>query len=201
MLNGIPQGTVLGTLLFVVYINDILDNVESEDPKIYRAITSKEDAQSLQSDLNALEEWSDEWLLRFHLDRYQVLTLGKFENIIHAERHNICNKELEHMFEEKDLGVIIDSEPSFSEHISSKVGIANAIVGLDRRSFSFMNGTSFKKLYTAFVRPHLEYAQTVWSPHLRKHINVQIRATKLVDGLGTLEYSDRLKLEPNNTCI
>ena len=68
------------------------------------------------------------------------------------------------MFEGKDLGVIIDSELSFSEHNSSKVRIANAIVGLIRRSFSFLDGTSFKKLYTTFVRP-LEYAQSVWSPH------------------------------------
>ena len=148
-------------MLFVLYINDILDNVESEgllfadDTKIYRAITSKEDAQSLQSDLNTLEEWSDEWLLRFHPDKCHVLTLGKFENIMHTERYKICNKELEHMFEEKDLGVIIDSELSFSKHIASKVRTANAIVGLIRRSFSFLDGTSFKKLYTAFVRPHL----------------------------------------------
>ena len=91
----------------------------------------------------------------------------------------------------------VSSELSFSEHIYSKVRIANAIVGLIRRSFSFLDGTSFKKLYNNFVRPHLEYAQSVWSPHLRKHINmlenVQIWATKLVDGLGTLEYSNRRK--------
>ena len=62
------------------------------------------------------------------------------------------------MFKESDLDVIIDSEISFSEHNSSKVRIDNAIVGLIRRSFSFLDGTSFKKLYTAFVRTHLEYA-------------------------------------------
>ena len=68
---------------------------------------------------------------------------------MHTERYKICNKELEHMFEEKDMGVIIDSEFSFSEHIASKVRIANAIVSLIRRSFSFLDGTSFKKLHTA----------------------------------------------------
>ena len=58
-----------------------------------------------------------------------------------AERYTICNNELDHMFEEKDLGAIIDSELSSSEHISSKVRTANAIVGLVRRSFSFLDGT------------------------------------------------------------
>ena len=66
-----------------------------------------------------------------------------------------------------------------------------------RRSFSYLDPKSFKKLFCAFVRPHLEYAQSVWAPHLQKHINaienVQIRATKLVDGLKNLEYEERLK--------
>ena len=70
-------------------------------------------------------------------------------------------------------------------------------MGVIRRSFSFLSCNLFKKLYVTFVRPHLEYAQVVWAPHLIKYINmienVQIRATKLVDGLRELEYSDRLK--------
>ena len=100
------------------------------------------------------------------------------------------------MLEEKDLRVIIDMELTYEEHMSTKRKKANGIMGLIRRTFSFLDIETFKKLYTSFVRPHLEYAQPVWSPHLRKHIkmieNVQIRATKLVDGLKNLEYADRL---------
>ena len=81
--------------------------------------------------------------------------------------------------------------------MSGKVRKANAIVGLIRRSFSFLDCKLFKKLYTTFVRPLLEYAQSVWAPHLKKYINmlenVQIRATKLVDGLGSLDYPERLR--------
>ena len=66
-----------------------------------------------------------------------------------------------------------------------------------RRSFSYLDPMSFKKLFCAFVRPHLEYGQSVWAPHLQKNINaiekVQIRATKLVDGLKNLEYEERLR--------
>ena len=136
-------------------------------------------------------------VIEFPPGKCHVLTLGRFENIRYTERYRICQKELEHVFEEKDLGVIMDSELNFTEHISSKIRIANAMVGLIRRSFSYLDCQSFKKMYTAVVRPHLEYAQAVWSPNSRKYINmlenVQIRATKLVDELGKMEYPERLK--------
>ena len=90
-----------------------------------------------------------------------------------------------------------ESDLKFDEHISAKVRKANAIVGLIRRTFSFLNCRMFKKLYTTIVRPHLEYAQAVWSPRLKKNINilenVQIRATKIVDGVVYLDYPERLK--------
>ena len=203
VISGIPQGTVLGPVLFVIYINDLLDNIKSDglmfadDTKIFRHITSREDDLAFQSDIKLLEHWSDKWQLQFHPDKCHVLTLGKLENIRHAHRYVICNNEMEHVFEEKDLGVTIDYGLKFEEHISKKVQVANSIVGLIRRSFSFLNCETFKRLYTAFVRPHLEYAQSVWAPHLVKNVttveNVQIRATKLVDGLSTLEYAERLK--------
>ena len=102
-----------------------------------------------------------------------------------------------HTLIEKDLGVKDDSALRFEEHISEKVKKANTMVGLIRRSFSFLDCELFIKLYTTFVRPHLEYAQSVWPPHLLKQINilenVQIRATKLVDGLQHLDYPKRLK--------
>ena len=97
----------------------------------------------------------------------------------------------------KNLGVHIDAELNFEEHMSTKIIKANSIVGLIRRSFSYLDNKLFKRLYTTFVRPHLEYAQAVWSPHLIKHINmienVQKRATKLVDGLHGLDYPKRMK--------
>ena len=105
---------------------------------------------------------------------------------------------MEHVFEEKDLGVIVDSDVTFEEHISSKIRTANAIVGLIRRSFSYLDCKSFVKMYTSFVRPHIEYGQSVWAPYLIKYINllenVQIRATKIVDGISKLDYTERLEI-------
>ena len=68
------------------------------------------------------------------------------------------------MFEEKDLGVTIDHELTFDEHIHLKVKKANAMMGLIRRSFSFLDKDLFRMLFTSFVRPHLEYAQATWAP-------------------------------------
>ena len=123
--------------------------------------------------------------------------MGKLFNIKHAHPYTLNNEQLEHVFSEKDLGVIIDSELSFEEHLSEKIMKANKIVGLIRRSFSFLSPGSFLKLYMSLVRPNLEYAQVVWSPKLRKYVhmleNVQRRATRLIDGYRNLTYEERLR--------
>ena len=136
--------------MFVVYINDLPEAVTSEallfadDTKLYRQITSREDAHILQCGLDSLRDWSEKWLLKFNLDKCHVLTLGKFDNTMYTHRYNMYGDELEHVFEEKDLGVTIDSEQRFEEHISEKVKKANTIVGLIRRSFSFLDCQLFK---------------------------------------------------------
>ena len=124
VLSGIPQGSVVGPLLFVIYINDLPEAVTSDallfadDTKLYRQITSREDAHILQCDLDSLRDWSEKGLLMFNLDKCHVLTLGKFENTMYTHRYNMYGNELEHVFEEKDLGVTRDNELRFEEHIS-----------------------------------------------------------------------------------
>ena len=203
VVSGVPQGTVLGPILFIIYINDILDGVNSDgvlyadDTKLFRCILTKEDAYKLQKDINILESWAKTWLMNFHPGKCHVLTLGKFEAIQLAYRYEVCGQEIEHVSVEKDLGVHVDEELTFAEHICSKVRIANALVRLIRRSFSYLDAITLKTLFTALVRPHLEYAESVWSPHLMNYIDmiekVQDRATKLINGFRELEYAERLK--------
>ena len=115
VLSGIHQGSVLGPILFVIYINDILESTKSDgllfadDTKILKHIMSREDALSLQANIDELEKWSNTWLLKFNPDKCHVLTLWKFENIKYTHRYRIYGNELEHVFEEKDLGVKIDA--------------------------------------------------------------------------------------------
>ena len=91
-------------------------------------------------------------------------------------------KRLESVDSEKDLGVIIDKSLSFGEHISSKISIANRNLGLIFRTFTYMDKDMFLNLFKSLVRPHLEYATSVWTPQFKKDMiaieNVQRRATR-----------------------
>ena len=96
VISGIPQGSVLGPLLFVLYINDLPEVVNSnillfaDDTKIFHQVNSREDALSIQKDINALEQWSYKWLLKFNTEKCHVLTLGKLHKIQHTHIVTPC---------------------------------------------------------------------------------------------------------------
>ena len=128
VISGIPQGSVLGPLLFLIYINDLPEVVRSDallfadDTKIFRQVCSQNDALLLQADIDSLTRWSNKWLLKFNTDKCYVLSLGRFDNIRYTHRYSLYGEELEHVFDEKDFGVIVDMELSFEDHISAKIG-------------------------------------------------------------------------------
>ena len=104
---------------------------------------------------------------------------------------------LEKVQQEKDLGVITEQHLTFEEHLTTKTNKANQMMVLIRRSFHHLNIETFRWLYQALVRPHMEYAQAAWSPMRKKDIitleNVQRRATKLIPGFRDLPYHERLR--------
>ncbi len=199
--SGIPQGSVLGPLLFVLFINDLPETVMSDvylfadDTKIFRKIKSEEDREGLQRDLKTLEEWSNTWLLRFHPDKCKHMHIGSKN--IGDKTYRLLGHNLEAIDEEKDLGIIIDSKLDFDTHICEKVKKANQMFGLLRRTFEHMDSEVFLPLYKTMVRTHLEYGNAVWHPNKIKHIeqleNVQRRATKQLPGMSNLSYPERLK--------
>lgn len=203
--SGIPQGSVLGPICFVLYINDLptsfSNNSEvflfADDTKIFRQIMCKDDCELLQTDIYDMKKWSDTWMLKFHPDKCKVMRIGRSKVDQYDYKMDSSYKPMSKSTEEKDIGVVIDNKLTFQKHINEKVNKANSIVGIIRRTFEYLDNKMFCTLFKALVRPHIEYANPVWSPHLKKNIemieNVQRRATKQVPGLSDLSYEERLK--------
>ena len=166
--SGIPQGSVLGPVLFVIYINDLPDSVMSEialyadDTKLSKEIQSDSDVIVVQDDLFILQDWSDDWLLLFHPDKCIVIriclpwkcNIDKPEYFMRKSDGSIVKLEVSSC--EKDIGVYIDEHLTFKTHIVTKVNKANSVMGIIRRSFTFLDEEMFVLLFRALVRPILE---------------------------------------------
>ncbi|XP_076464018.1 uncharacterized protein LOC143296118 [Babylonia areolata] len=209
--SGIPQGSVLGPILFVIYTNDLPKHVQNtvklfaDDTKIYAASDNQESTASLQQDLGSLQKWSNDWLLKFHPQKCKVMKIGtrKSKALYHmkhvdAETGTIREIPLAESEVEADLGVQIDNYLKFKkQHVDSVTARANSVIGIIRRTFEFLDCKLFIQLYKTIETPILEYAQTVRQPRhktLCKQLeDVQRRATKLISSISELPYSERLE--------
>ena len=197
--SGIPQGSVMGPLLFVVFINDMPDMIDSmcllfaDDAKVYREIASQEDKEILQRDLDKLTEWSVTWQLPFNVDKCKSLHIGT-KNEHHI--YNMGEKCLEQVKQEKDLGIVIDDELKFHKQTAAAIKKANGVLGVIKKSFALLDETTLPMLYKTLVRPHLEYGNVIWGPFYKEDIKaiekVQRRATKMVPALKDMSYNQRL---------
>jgi hypothetical protein len=205
--SGVPQGSVLGPVLFIAFINDLPEAVSSvcsmyaDDTKVYNTVRNTSQQLQLQDDLDSLVDWADKWQLRFNADKCKVIHLGKNnEQQDYSMRRHGCNDRvmMSKSTMEKDLGVNVDNELKFSKHIEAQVNKANKRLGLIRRSYEYIDAEAMKLLFVAVVRPNLEFGNAVWSPKLEKDKNlvesVQRRATRIIPGLKGKPYEERLKI-------
>ena len=184
VLSGIPQGSVLGPLLFVIFINDLPDVncglcntlLFADDAKLYKYISGIGDATILSGCCENFSAWSKYWLMSLNVDKCKVLTITNKQsaNIIDF-KYCITSSlgipvELEHIKDCKDLGVIFDTSLSFGNHIQEKTNTAFKMLGLIKQNVKDLDFASFILLYKTLVRSHLEYAVSVWNPYLKSFI-------------------------------
>ena len=194
-----PQGSVLGPILFLIYINDLDENVKckiskfADDTKIANRVISLSQHQELQNDLNTLGEWAVDSQMFFNVDKCKVLHIGN-RNV--QANYMMNGKQLAKVEQEKDLGVVISSDLKPSKQCSEVVKTANKLIGFIGRSFESRTEEIILNLYNALVRPHLEYCVQCWSPYYKKDIDklegVQRRMTKLIPRLRNKPYEERL---------
>jgi hypothetical protein len=204
--SGVPQGSILGPMLFVVFISDLPDSITNkttaalyaDDTKLYRSIVSAADCGDQQQALNNLDIWSSVSNLKFNASKCRVLTVaGRRSPILHT--YQLGSKELLRVGQEEDLGVTLTGNLSWDTHINVIVAKSNKLLGLLRRTCPLLAYVRVRRtLYLSLVKSQVSYATEVWSPvsiHLKSEVvEIRRRATAwiLKSEQGGIPYQQRL---------
>ena len=187
--SGVPQGSVIGPILFLVYINDLPIGLKSnvrlfaDDTIVYLTISNEEDGRILQSDLDKLAKWEDKWQMQFHPQKCNVIQISKKARPIRTSYH-LHGHTLEEVDSTKYLGVTIQNTFSWNDHITSVCKKANGTIGFLKRNLQIHQQHIKANAYKTLVRPQLEYAAQVWDPYTsankQKLERIQRRAARYV---------------------
>ena len=190
--SGVPQGSILGPLLFVLFINDLCDVLSpgtsvymyADDTKIWRQIDSEIDQKTLQFDIDRLYEWSLRNKIKFHPDKCKAIRVS-LKHKPYNFMYNMNNHDLETVINERDLGVIVSSNLKWNKHQNSILTKARQKLGLLKRTCSFSKNLLHRKiLYLSIVRSQFEHCSQVWRPiktvQMKKFESVQKRGIKWV---------------------
>ena len=180
VLSGVPQGSILGPILFVLFINDLpigLNNetklmLYADDTKIWRAIKSSDDYFSLQKDIDCLNDWALRNKMHFHPSKCKVLSIpGKKSNLGFLSvpflryQYLLSQTPLDYTDSEKDLGVIVTDSFCFENHLCKLLSKANQQFGLTKRTCSFVKDIRRRRsLYLALIRSQFEHCSQIWRP-------------------------------------
>ena len=197
--SGVPQGSVLGPELFKIYISDLPQTLTcacllyADDLKLWAEVSTMDSVDLVQSYLDSLSKWSQDWMLPINYEKCKVLSVGGRDPI---GVYHINGHLLPAVNSEKDLGVIISSDFKTDLDSSKRVTSANRLWWAIRRSFSIWSPKLFNVLSTAYIRPILEYGQPAVYPLTVQEVNalenVQRRGSRAIRGYRGMTYPERL---------
>ena len=184
--SGVPQGTVLGPVLFLCHINDLPECVKSQvrlfadDCLLYRKINSQEDHNILQNDLAAADKWATDWGMRFNAKKCYVMSIRPKS----THFYQLSNEILKQVAQNPYLGVQIANDLKWANHIQNISGKASSTLGLLKRNLKHCPEISKRLAYISLVRSTLEYGATIWDPYYVKDIiqleRIQRRAVRFI---------------------
>lgn len=183
--SGVPQGSILGPLLFILFVNDIpslLKNLclfYADDLKIFKAIRSFEDCLNLNESLKILSNWCSKWDLQLNVTKCYHMSIFRNRHKSVNFTYTINSQPLNEVFQISDLGVLYTSSFSFNLHIHQIISKSFRMLGFIRRnSTSFTNMKTLLLLYKQLILPILDYCSPVWSPYTKNHVNALERVQR-----------------------
>lgn len=207
IISGVIQGSCLGPLLFLIYINDLPEifdqsltvKLYADDVKIYSVIGSCADCNNFQMNLTKLFSWSALWQLSISYSKCSIVHVAAprwFAANEYRLTYELGNNTLRNQVSVKDLGITIDQSLKFSEHITNICKAAHSRANLIVRCFASGDRASMLKAFKVYVRPIVEYNSSIWSPTLMKYIDmierVQRKFTKRLPGMKNKTYFQRM---------
>lgn len=192
--SGVPQGSVLGPTLFLVYINDISDNLNfsaiklfADDALLFSQVNTLQDSVNFQEDLNILDQWAYNWKMNFNTDKCQIVRFARQSSGNPDVVYYLSGRPLSVVDSFKYLGVFISNDFNWDLHIDSIISKASQRLGMMKHVLFDAPMRVRRVAYLTLCRPILEYASEVWDPHLMRQVAsleaVQRRAVRFISGL------------------
>ena len=204
---GVPQGSVLGPLFFLVYIKDLVDNINcdvkmfADDTSLFSTVTNEAvTAEVLNRDLEKARLWPWQWKMQFNAEKTEVVIFSAKRLKPQHPPLKLGNDEIVNVPEHKHLGVIVDSKLNFQSHIKQAILKARRGIGIIRHVSRYVSRELLDQVYKLYVRPHLDYGDIIYhkyDPDMKLDLTKKLEQTQYSAALavtGTWRGTRRQRL-------